>query len=541
MAKYTLPVRKLGDVGVVTDTDPYNLPITGFTAANNVRFDEGKVSRSAIFRKVKDNLGFTPRACFGIVPANGFDTVLMVSDSFGIHEYANGATTDVSGSITGTSSPLPITVCSLADVVYINRPDQVPKARTSAQTNFSDLTNWPSTYRAQSIRPFRDFLLALNTTEGSSNFPNRVRFSDLVSANAVPSTWDETDTTASAGFNDLVEMQTEIVDGLQLGTKFIIYSRTEAVMMEFTGGQFIFNFRRLFSDEGLINTNCVVEAEGKHYCFGNQDIFVHDGNTKQSICDERTKQFIFRGLNIQNSDRFFAVHNKALKEIYFCYQSGDRLVSFPTIDRCNRAAVYNYRANSWSFMDLPNVSAGSNANVNSVATYATAVATYNTIGGSYYDQADSFDRHCLFVGETDTGNGITSDKLYGLDLADTGSLAFDVDTEATKPPFLERIGLDLDDIQQPIDGYKVITRLMPQLSTVNTDDTTVNFEFGASDLPNNQPNYSTAAVFNTVTDYKLDSRAAGRYLSYKVTLDADDYKDFNFSGFDVDVTTTGSI
>ena len=36
--------------------------------------------------------------------------------------------------------------------------------------------------------------------------------------------------------------------------------------MEFVGGTFIFNFRKLF-DAGLINQNCVVEVEGKHYVF----------------------------------------------------------------------------------------------------------------------------------------------------------------------------------------------------------------------------------------------------------------------------------
>jgi len=541
MAKFTLPVRRLGDVGVITDTDPYNLPITGFTAANNVRFDEGKVTRSAIFRTVSDNLGFTPRGCFGVVPSNGFDKVLLVGDDLTIKEYISGTITDVTGTVTGSTNDNPFTISTLADVLYINRKDHVPVYRTPQATAFADLINWDSTWRCASLRPYQDFLLALNMTEGTSNYPNRVRFSDLVSANTVPGTWDEADTTASAGFNDLVEMQTAIVDGLQLGTKFIIYSQSEAVMMEFVGGAFLFNFRRLFSDEGLINANCAVEAEGKHYCFGNQDIYVHDGNTKQSICDERTKKFIFSGLNNFNADRCFVVHNKALNEIYFCYQSGDALVSMPTTDRCNRAAVYNYRSNCWSFMDLPNVSAGANANVNSIATYATATETYRTIGGSFYDQSDSYNRHCLMVGETDTANNLTSDKLYGLDLADNGSLAFDVDTEATKPPFLERIGLDLDEIQQPIDGYKVITRLLPQLSTNNTDDYTVYFEFGASDIPNNRPNYSTSATFNTNTDYKLDSRAAGRYLSYKITLAADDYKDFAFSGFDVDVTTTGGI
>ena len=537
----TLPIRNLGSTGVLTDPNPYNLPVTGFTSANNIRFDEGKVRRAPVFRTVKGSLGFDPRAAFGIVPTTGFDTVLMVSDDYDIKEYANGTVTDRTGSITGSSDPRPFTICSLADVVYINRPDRVPVYRLPSGTNFADLTNWDSNWRAEALRPFGDFLLGLNMTESSTNYANRVRFSNLVTANAIPDSWDASDTTKSAGFNDLVSMQTSIVDGLELGTNFVIYSSTEAVMMEFVGGQLIFNFRKLFSDEGVINQNCVVEVDGKHYVFGTSDIYVHDGNTKQSLCDERVRQFIFRGLNVKNADRCFVQHNKQLSEIYFCYQSGDSLVSFTNTARCNRAAIFNYKNNTWSFMDLPNVSAGTSANVNTVSTYSASTSTYDTIGGSYYDQEDSRNRHTLMVGNSDSGNSLSSAKIYGLDLADDGSIAFNVDTEATKPPFVERTGLDLDEINQPIDGYKVITRMLPQIFTKNTSNTNITIEFGASDIPNNTPAYSTTATFNIASDYKVDSRASGRYLSYKFSLGASDYKDFELSGFDLDVTTTGRV
>ena len=63
-----LPVRDLGSAGVITDTAPYNIPINAFSTGINVRFDEGKVRRAPIFRKVKDSLGFTPRFAFGITP-----------------------------------------------------------------------------------------------------------------------------------------------------------------------------------------------------------------------------------------------------------------------------------------------------------------------------------------------------------------------------------------------------------------------------------------------------------------------------------------
>ena len=537
----TLPIRNLGSTGVLTDPNPYNIPITGFTAANNIRFDEGKVRRAPVFRTVKDSLGFDPRAAFGIVPDTGFDTVLLVADDYEIQEYANNTLTDRSGSISASSDPRPFTISTLADVVYINRPDRVPVFRLPTGTNFADLTNWDSTWRTKALRPFGDFLLALNVTEGSTNYANRVRFSDLVSANSIPTSWDESDTSKSAGFNDLVQMQTAIVDGLELGTNFIIYSSNEAMLMEFVGGTFIFNFRKLFSDDGVINQNCVVEVDGKHFVFGTSDIYMHDGTSKVSICDEKTRKFIYTGLNAKNADRCFVQHNKVLDEVYFCYQSGDSLVSFADTPRCNRAAVYNVKNNTWSFMDLPNISAGATANVNTVSTYAAATGTYNNIGGSYYDQEDSRNRHTLMVGNSDSNNSISSPKLYGLDLADEGSMAFNVDTEATKPPFVERIGLDLDEIREPIDGYKVVTRMLPQAATKNSTDTTITIEFGASDIPNNTPAYSTTSTFDISSDYKVDSRASGRYLSYKFSKSSSDYADFELSGFDLDVTTTGRV
>ena len=188
-------------------------------------------------------------------------------------------------------------------------------------------------------------------------------------------------------------------------------------------------------------------------------------------------------------------------------------------------------------MDLPNVSSGTVANVNSVATFASTTGTYALTGGSYYGQGDSFAKHTLMVGETLTTDGITSDKIYGIDLADSGQIAFQLDTEATKPVILERTGVDLDEAGLGASQYVVCTRIYPQANTVNSSNTTLTFEFGASDIPRATPTYSSTATFDIATDHKIDSRAAGRYLSYKVTIPSN--ADFELTGFDLDVTATG--
>ena len=101
---------------------------------------------------------------------------------------------------------------------------------------------------------------------------------------------------------------------------------------------------------------------------------------------------------------------------------------------------------------------------------------------------------------------------------------------------LERIGLDLDEAGIKLSGYKVISKVYPQISTPSSNGD-FSFSFGAADTPNDNPSYSPASTFNSLQDYKIDTRIAGRYLSYKMTTPSD--KDFALSGMDLEVIVTG--
>lgn len=531
-----LPIRDLGSVGVITDQDPFNLPLNAYTRAKNVRFDLGNIRRSPCFRDVSTVSGFTPVFTYGLYNAAGYDTIVVVSDDFNVHEYVNG-TLGLDYTSSAASSPAQVTATSLANVQYLNREDQAPLYRTPSQSNFSTLANWPSGYTCASLRSYGDFLIALNTDEGGSAFPTRVRFSDIALANQAPSTWDETDVTASAGFNDLAQMTTPIIDGQTLGSNFLIYSSDQVWLMEFVGGTFIMNFRKLFSDAGIINQNCVVEVEGKHYVFDQKDIYVTDGVSKQSIVDGRVKDYIFSGIDTSSYNRCFVMFDQSREEIYFCYKSSDDMAEFTNGAGCNRAAVFNYRSNTWSFMDLPNVYAGTSANVSTVATYDSTSLTYDVSGGTYASQDAGFDRHTLMVGQISSTDGLNSHMLYGLDgIDENSSLSADINTAATKSILLERIGIDLDELQIPLTGYKNIRKMVPQFSTVATNKT-FDVSMGAADLSTDVPTYDQSYNFNSGTEYKIDSRSSGRYLSYKVETNTE--KDFTISGFDFDVIATG--
>ena len=144
-----LPIRNLGSVGVITDVDPFNLPLNGYTKAKNVRFDQGNVRRSPGFRSITNVTGFTPVFTYGLYNATGYDTVILVSDTFDVHEFSNGAIS-LDHATSSSTSTAQVVATSLANVQYLNRADVVPLYRTPSMSNFASLVNWDSTWRTAS-------------------------------------------------------------------------------------------------------------------------------------------------------------------------------------------------------------------------------------------------------------------------------------------------------------------------------------------------------------------------------------------------------
>src|SRR5205085_83196 len=144
---------------------------------------------------------------------------------------------------------------------------------------------------------------------------------------------------------------------------------------------------------------CSIELDGRNVVFGPDDIWEHDGVSEKSLCDQRTRDFIYGSLNLSKAARCFVSHNPRLKEITFAYVSGDPYVGFLNIaDCCNRQAVWNYANDTWTFDDLPGVFSATEANISNPVTYATVNATYATFGGSYQDQEDGYKRTTVYVG-----------------------------------------------------------------------------------------------------------------------------------------------
>jgi hypothetical protein len=288
----------------------------------------------------------------------------------------------------------------------------------------------------------------------------------------------------------------------------------------------------------VLNTNCSIELDGKNYCFGIDDIWVHDGISEQSLCDQKVRDFIYGSLNISQAERCFVQFNPRLNEIMFAYVSGDPLVKFQGVNGCNRSATFNMTDETWTFDDLPSIFSFDDGPVSNLLTYETVEGTYEDMGGSYQDQEDGGKRITVAVGEGDATYGLQP-SLYAFDVFGPGSVApYPVDSNATGRAYLERTGIDLDEVGVDLKAYKLLRTVYPQARVDTSGGQMLQIAVGASDDTNSDtPTYGDWQPYDGKQFYKVDVNAAGRWLALKIQWP--DYREFSITGFDLDLLTTG--
>jgi hypothetical protein len=509
----------------------------------NVRFRNGDITRAPVFRVVDPALSFgSPRFLSVNSPSAGFDGIIT--------GYLNGRVTSIASAIetdltiagySNTNSEAVFTSCHLGDVFYVNRSDRAPWSFKTTDTVMHTLVNWApvsSPWTANIIRASNSALLAFGITQNGVSYPTMVLTSEFAIVDTVPVTWDYTLGTNNATNNVLGEMEGAITDAQALGEIMIVYGLNETWTMVLDGSANIWAYHKLFKGYGAINANCSVEVDKQHFVFGQNDIWKHDGTSPISICDERTREFIFSTLNVSQSNRCFVRFNDRLKELNFAYVSSDSYCAFPAYAGCgaNRQATYHVPTNTWSFDDLPYVFGNAMASVNTVQTWASATATWATIGGTWADQEDSSKKVCVMVGDAASAASLT-ETLYAFDLQGPGSaVSFSVDTNATKGWSLYRDGIDLDEVGVDLKGYKVLNSVYPQ-GRLEVGAQPITFSFGSADYFNDAVVMSAPQTWDGGALYKLDYNAAGRYLSMQITHN--DYHYAKLTGLDMDMDVLG--
>ena len=500
--------------GMAKDINPTALPNEVFSHTENVRFEDNAAKKIL----GHDNVFTAPSvAPYFLINLTGATNYWFYAGSAKIYRTDASTNTDVTRTSGGDYSTNLTSTGNWVGSIFNGLPllcngVDDPQIWDTSSSKFIDLTNWPASTTCKSIRPYGSYLIALNTTESSTNYPNKVRWSD--SSTGIPSSWTAA-ATNDAGQNTIGDEGDIIVDGASLGGSFIIYKERSTWLMKHIGGNLVFSFQKLFNDTGVLSRNCVVEFDNRHFVVTNGDLIVHNGVSKDSIATGTVKRALFDDLDSTNYKNIFTLHNKQKTEIWVCY---------PTVGStyCNKALIWNYKINAFSFRDLPNilhiatgiVNPGASSVVWSGQSQSWEVySTTTSWGGRFYNPTET---SILMAGTTDT-------KFY------RGDQGFDF-AGSNFTMTLERKGLTLDGNTNTV---KSVRKLTPRAAGTGS----VNISIGSAMSPNDTYTYTESQSFDPNSQNKVDARSTGKYIA--VRFEQTTNKEFELNGYDLEYEVIG--
>jgi len=486
---------------VIRDVPGHELPPEAWTRLFNVRCRKGNAERALGEVAVFGTPAVTPYFVFNVPGPNG-QTFWFYFSLAKAYVFESATTTEVTntGGDYNAAEGRDWNATLFGGIPIFNNREDIPQwwpALTSAQ-ELEDLPNWPATTRAKVIRAFGSYLFALNITENTTQRPNAVLVSHKADPGSVPSSWDYTDDTVDAILFELVGGG-EILDGLPLGSSFIVYKQSSTHIIRFIGGADLWGRDLLFTNNGILATRCVCEFDRgtKHFVVTSNDIIIHAGS-KETLkpAEGKNRDAIFEELDVTNAPNSFVFENTKNNEVWFCY---------PTVGNTypNRAFVYNYSNGTQWFRDL------------NAFTYAASGAITEGVADTWASDLETWDQDTTLWSTAGLDGIITCSPtavaIYKLD----SGFSF---AAAGAEVVLEREGLAIigrDRQGQPKVDYgvrKLVTRVWPKLR-----GGTWLVELGYAEDGDSATTWSASGTFDSEDDTYIDLVVNGRLVGIRFT------------------------
>lgn len=491
------------DIGLIKDAPPTRLKSGALTGATNVRMRDGLAMSAGAYSSVYGTPQVAPLFVMPVVKSTndhfwlyaGLQDVYVVDESdthSEISDVVYNASADIgwNGGIFGT-------------IPFVNNGVDVPRewATVSTGTNLSKLSNWETDVASGAtcrvLRSFGQYMVALNLSEGGTDYTSRVRWSDKGSAGSMPG-WDASDTTQDAGFEDLLEAYTDILDGFPLRDRFVIYREGSCLLMSLVGGSRVMKIAPLFQDVGIFATGCVDKYRGRHFVLTPEDFIQHDGNTWDSIIDGKNRRYLFSLIDGTNYERTFVHVNPTAEEVWVCFPEDDQ--SYAT-----RALVMSFQDGKWTERELPGVRDMSQGEVEQgTITWETlSPSTWEAWGGTWDDtQYSPVEGRTVMAGTDDT-------KLYETDRDNTA------DGTAVKCG-ISRESDPFGDVDQVVRLHKVI----PTMEA--SEGMTFTLRVGAQDKYSDPIDWKTY-TYTHGTDKEFNVRSTGKLISWELYTEGDGF------------------
>lgn len=487
-------IDTVGATGLNKDEKNFRLDPATWTEAFNVRTRSGEIvsllGESQVFGSLSDSPYFLMPVLTPAVPYWVWASLTK------LWVYGTGVHTEITraaGAYTATKASQWNGIV-FGGIAIVNNGIDLPQAWAGDPgVDAINMTNWPSTHRAKVIRALGPHMIAIHITKGSTIYPHMVRWSHPANPGALPSSWDEADTTKDAGETDLPDVSAgSLVDAMALRGQMYLYKELATWRMRYIGGRSKFSFDTFLDGIGAIGPRCVtLTPDGaRHVVMSQDDVIVHDGVNFESIVDRRVRRMIFSSLDTTNYRESFIFTHVKEQEVHICYPTAGN-------SSANRRVIWNYRTGAITEGDCDFVAAGTGSSEVTAGTWAST-------GGTWASQTQPWsisERQKTIVAKP------ASSKILALDVAETND-------GAAISSYVQRVGLSL--IGQKRDRtpmvdfnrQKMVTRVWPRVV-----GGPIEIRIGAQAMLDGEVSWTAKAPYDPLTQEYVDLTATGRAIA----------------------------
>lgn len=403
---------------------------------------------------------------------------------------------------------------SINGVWVMNNGIDVPMYWAGTGT-LATIGGWDATWRAVALRPFKNFMVALGLTKGSTKYPNMVKWCTTLVPGAISGAgdWDSTNPAIDAGEQDLAETTDILVDCMPLGDMNVIYKERSMYAMTYIGAPYIFRFQRLPGESGMLARGCGVNTPYGHVVLTAGDVVLNTGQGVNSIANGMVRKFIFSNIDSTNYKRSFVTANPQKNEVWICFPYG-------TSSICNKACVWNWIDKTWAIRELTNATYGAFGQIN----YSAVSSTWNSDAGSWDTDGSTWNENEYSPAEARLLMCHTTPMMS---LVDTGTTEFGALIAAKA----ERTGISLGDGN----SVKTVKSIWPRIDGAN--GSIVSVQVGATMFPDAAPTWGVAQNFVVGESVKIDSIVTGRYLSVRFINTT--YSSWRMKSFGIEYESAG--
>jgi len=203
------------------------------------------------------------------------------------------------------------------------------------------VTNSPTTVNSIIVSPNDRHLIGLGinafgtTASPTGTFdPMTVRWSNQEDY----SNW--TPSVSSTSGETILTDGTRIVGAVRSRNAITIWTDNSLWQMQYVGPPFIFNFRQLGTNCGMIGPHAGVDYNGTPVWMGYENFYAYDGQVRNLPATIR--RYVFDNLNIDQKDKVYAGINSEFKEIIWLYPSTNST-------ECDSYVLYSPEENYWTY------------------------------------------------------------------------------------------------------------------------------------------------------------------------------------------------